>query len=127
MNIISTRIRPSRVHRFSIAIVNIFSRSMSSPDAFSPLSSPLRELVVGSAQQDQQQLGASEKDQADIAQWVEKVAKVDFVKPDALQVCHIRRTLSTLFIRFPVARRAPCTAHVPRQQLSDGRRRRCLW
>ena len=62
---------------------------MSSTDAFSPLSSPLRELVVGSAQQDQQQLGASEKDRADIAQWVEKAARVGFVKPDALQVCHI--------------------------------------
>lgn len=62
---------------------------MSSTNPFSPLSSPLRELVVGSAQQDQQQLGASEKDQADIAQWVEKAAQVHFVKPDALQVCQI--------------------------------------
>ena len=87
MNIILTRIRPSLVRRFSI--INLFSRSMSSTDAFSPLSSPLRELVVGSAQQDQQQLGASEKDRADIAQWVEKAAQVGFVKPDALQVCHI--------------------------------------
>jgi hypothetical protein len=61
---------------------------MSSTNTFSLLPSPLRELVVGSAQ-DQQQLGASEKDQADIAQWVEKAAQVHFVKPDALQVCHI--------------------------------------
>lgn len=87
MNIILTRIRPSLVHRFSI--INLFPRSMSSADAFSKLSSPLRELVVGSAQQDQQQLGASEKDRADITQWVEKAAQVDLVKPDALQVCRI--------------------------------------
>ena len=62
---------------------------MSSTHAFTKLSSPLRELVEGSAQQDQQQLGASEKDRADIAQWVEKAVQVEFVKPDALQVCRI--------------------------------------
>jgi aminoacyl tRNA synthase complex-interacting multifunctional protein 1 len=60
---------------------------MSSADAVSSLSSPLRELLVGSTQQDQQQLGVSEKDRADIAQWVEKAAQADLVKPDALQVC----------------------------------------
>jgi len=60
---------------------------MSSTDAFSSLSSPLRELLVGFTQQDQQQQGVSEKDRADIAQWVEKAARADFVKPDDLQVC----------------------------------------
>ena len=60
---------------------------MSSTNLFFSLSSPLRELLVGSTQQDQQQLGVSEKDRADIAQWVEKAAQADFVKPDALQVC----------------------------------------
>lgn len=61
---------------------------MSSTDVFSKLSSPLRELLVGSAQQDQQQLGVSEKDQADIAEWIEKAVQEDFAKPDALPVCH---------------------------------------
>jgi hypothetical protein len=60
---------------------------MSFTGAFSSLSSPLRELLVGSAQQDQQQLGVSEMDRADIAQWVEKATRADIVKPDALQVC----------------------------------------
>jgi hypothetical protein len=71
--------RPSLVHRFV---------AMSSSDVFSKLSSPLRELVIGSTQQDSRQLGASEKDQTDIAQWIQKSAQPDFVKSDALPVCH---------------------------------------
>ncbi|KAI0250811.1 nucleic acid-binding protein [Lactifluus subvellereus] len=57
---------------------------MTSNDAFSKLQSPLRELLVGSVQQDQQQLGISEKDKADVAQWIEKVAQADIARPDAL-------------------------------------------
>ncbi|KAI0004514.1 nucleic acid-binding protein [Russula compacta] len=57
---------------------------MSSTDVFSKVLSPIRELLVGSVQQDQQQLGVSEKDQADIAQWIEKAVQKDFAKPDAL-------------------------------------------
>jgi aminoacyl tRNA synthase complex-interacting multifunctional protein 1 len=61
---------------------------MTSNDAFSKLQSPLRELLVGSVQQDQQQLGISEKDKADVAQWIEKAAQADLARPDALPVCH---------------------------------------
>ena len=59
---------------------------MSSNDIFSKLSSPLRDLLTGSTQQDQQQLGVSDKDQAEIAQWVEKASQPDFVKSDAFPV-----------------------------------------
>jgi hypothetical protein len=59
---------------------------MSSTVIFSKLSSPLRELLVGSAQQDQQQLGVSEKDKEGVALWIDKVARADFVKSDAFQV-----------------------------------------
>src|SRR6266850_1086881 len=97
MNIL-TRIHPSLVHRFSI--LNLFSRSMSSTDAFSSLSSPLRELLVGFTQQDQQQQGVSEKDRADIAQWVEKVARADFVKPDDLQLCRARQKSASFTSNF---------------------------
>jgi aminoacyl tRNA synthase complex-interacting multifunctional protein 1 len=62
---------------------------MSSKDIFSKLSSPLRDLLTGSVQQDQQQLGVLEKDRAEIAQWVEKAAQTDFVKTDAFLVCVI--------------------------------------
>jgi hypothetical protein len=58
---------------------------------FSRLSSPLHDLLTGSAQQDQQQLGVSEKDQTEIAQWVEKAGQPDFVKSDAFLVCVIPR------------------------------------
>ncbi|KAI9512416.1 nucleic acid-binding protein [Russula earlei] len=76
MNIILTR---TLVNRFST--ITRPSKRMSSTDI---LASPLRELVAGTLQQDQRQLGASEQDKADVAQWIEKVARADFVKPDAL-------------------------------------------
>jgi hypothetical protein len=79
LKIMSAIFRPSLINRFF---------AMSSTDVFSKLSSPLRELVVGSAQQDSQQLGVSEKDQTDIAQWIQKAAQPDIVKSDALPVCH---------------------------------------
>ncbi|KAI0269839.1 hypothetical protein BC834DRAFT_863577 [Gloeopeniophorella convolvens] len=53
---------------------------MSSHQAFAALQSPLRELVAGAALP----LGASEKDTAEVAAWIEKAAQADFVKPDAL-------------------------------------------
>lgn len=62
---------------------------MSSSDVLSKLPPPLHDLLKGSVQQDQQQLGVSEKDQAEIAQWVEKAAQPDFVKSDAFLVCVI--------------------------------------
>jgi len=62
---------------------------MSSNDIFSKLSSPLHDLLTGSTQQDRQQLGVSEKDQAEIAQWVEKAGQPDFVKSDDFLVCVI--------------------------------------
>lgn len=74
----SSILRYSLVHRFL---------TMSSNDVFSKLSSPLHDLLAGSAQQDRQQLGVSEKDQAEITQWVEKAAQPDFVKSDAFLVC----------------------------------------
>lgn len=60
---------------------------MSSSDVSSKLPPSLRDLLTGSVQQDQQQLGVSEKDKAEIAQWVEKAAQLDFVKSDAFLVC----------------------------------------
>jgi hypothetical protein len=75
---ILTRIRRSLVHT---------SSRMLSEDILSKLKSPLRELLVGSVQQDQQQLGISEKDKTDVTQWVEKAAQPDFSRSDALPVC----------------------------------------
>jgi len=83
-------------YRFSI--VRLHSRRMSSADVFSNLFYPLRELLVGSVRQDQRQLGVSEKDKADITQWIEKAAQPDFVKPDALPVRHNSRTFRPSFI-----------------------------
>ncbi|KAI0283982.1 nucleic acid-binding protein [Russula aff. rugulosa BPL654] len=72
----------SSIFRCSESLVHRFF-AMSSNDIFSKLSSPLHDLLTGSAQQGQQQLGVSEKDQAEIAGWIEKAAQSDFVKSDA--------------------------------------------
>jgi len=71
---------------------------MPSSDGFSKLSPPLRDLLTGSVQQDQQQLGVSEKDQAEIAQWIEKAGQPDFVKSDAFLVCVIMFIAQLSFI-----------------------------
>jgi hypothetical protein len=76
----------SSIFRCSESLVHRFF-AMSSNDVFSKLSSPLHDLLTGLAQQDQQQLGVSEKDQAEIAGWIEKAAQSDFVKSDAFLVC----------------------------------------
>ena len=73
---------------FRLPLVHRFF-PMASTDVFSKLSSPLRDLLIGSTQQDSQQLDVSEKDQTDIAQWIQKSAQPDFVKSDALPVGHI--------------------------------------
>jgi hypothetical protein len=73
---------------FRLPLVHRFF-PMASTDLFSKLSSPLRDLLIGSTQQDARQLGVSEKDQTDIAQWIQKSAQPDFVKADALPVGHI--------------------------------------
>lgn len=91
---ILTRIRRSLVHT---------SSRMLSEDILSKLKSPLRELLVGFVQQDQQQLGISEKDKTDVKQWVEKAAQPDLSRPDGLPVCScdaaVMRDLPAAFSR----------------------------
>ncbi|KAI0034631.1 nucleic acid-binding protein [Vararia minispora EC-137] len=47
---------------------------MSSPAALSKLQRPLRDLVFGAIQDGAKDLGASEKDQAEVAEWIGKIA-----------------------------------------------------
>lgn len=54
---------------------------MSDP-AFAKLASPLKELVVSASPE----LGKSDKDKADVIEWIEKVAQGDIVKPEGIQV-----------------------------------------
>ena len=49
------------------------------------LQSPLKELVVGAAQEGSPDFGKTEKDQAEVAEWIERVALGSAVKPETLK------------------------------------------
>ncbi|KAI0372123.1 nucleic acid-binding protein [Pilatotrama ljubarskyi] len=55
---------------------------MSASAALTKLPSPLRDLVVGAAQDGSEDFGKSEKDKAEVADWIDKVARGDVAKPD---------------------------------------------
>ena len=68
----------------SFCIASVFHRKigkMSGP-TFSKLPSPLKELLSGGSLE----LGKSEKDKADVIEWIEKVSQGDIVKPEAIRV-----------------------------------------
>jgi aminoacyl tRNA synthase complex-interacting multifunctional protein 1 len=55
---------------------------MSDP-SISKLASPLKDLVLGATLE----YGKSDKDKAEVAEWIEKVAQGDIVKPTGVMVC----------------------------------------
>ena len=57
---------------------------MSAVAAIAKLHSPLRELVAGVADAHH---GKSEKDKAEVTEWIENVAAGQAVKPDSLKAC----------------------------------------
>lgn len=59
---------------------------MSSAAALAKLHDPLRTLVTTSAEAGSPAYGQSEKDQAEVAEWIEKISAGDAVKPEALKV-----------------------------------------
>lgn len=69
---------------------------MSDP-TFAKLASPLKELLLGASPE----LGKSDKDKADVIEWIEKVAQGDIVKPEGIQVCRIIFSFQqTCFLTF---------------------------
>ncbi|KAI0822254.1 hypothetical protein BC628DRAFT_1327813 [Trametes gibbosa] len=58
---------------------------MSAAAALAKLPSPLRDLVAAAAQDGSQGFGKSEKDKAEVADWIDKVAQGDVAKPDHLK------------------------------------------
>jgi len=62
---------------------------MSFQDSVSKLSSPVKELVQAVAQPETSLVGKTEKDQAEIAQWIDKVAQGDLVKAENIKVCNL--------------------------------------
>ncbi|CDO71440.1 hypothetical protein BN946_scf184909.g34 [Trametes cinnabarina] len=58
---------------------------MSASTALAKLSSPLRDLVAGAAQDGSEDFGKSEKDKAEVAEWIDKVAFGDVARPEKFQ------------------------------------------
>jgi aminoacyl tRNA synthase complex-interacting multifunctional protein 1 len=60
---------------------------MTSQAAISKLPSPLKELVLSAVKADDgQAFGTSEKEKAEVADWIEKVAAGDVAKAETLKV-----------------------------------------
>lgn len=62
-------------------------RKMSAQAALAKLAPPLRDLVSAAAPDGSESFGKSEKDQAEVAQWIDKVAQGDVAKAENLKVC----------------------------------------
>ncbi|KAI0354934.1 nucleic acid-binding protein [Trametes cingulata] len=58
---------------------------MSASAALAKLPAPLRDLVVGAAQDGSEDFGKSEKDKAEVADWIDKVAQGDVAKPESFK------------------------------------------
>lgn len=59
---------------------------MSFEDSVSRLGSAIKDLVASAAKDDPSLAGKSEKDQAEVVQWIEKVGQGDIVKADNFKV-----------------------------------------
>ena len=59
---------------------------MSVQAALAKLTPPLRDLVAAAAQDGSEDFGKSEKDKAEVAQWIDKVAQGDVAKPENFKV-----------------------------------------
>jgi aminoacyl tRNA synthase complex-interacting multifunctional protein 1 len=59
---------------------------MSFQASLAKLSSSLKRLVTGAKQDGYDDIGKSEKDKTEVVEWLENIAKGDFVKPSNLKV-----------------------------------------
>ena len=59
---------------------------MSVQAALAKLTPPIRDLVAVAAQDGSEDFGKSEKDKAEVTQWIEKIAEGSVAKPENLKV-----------------------------------------
>ncbi|TCD63682.1 G4 quadruplex nucleic acid binding protein [Steccherinum ochraceum] len=71
---------------------------MSSPAALAKLQDPLRSLVTGSAEAGVSSYGQSEKDQAEVAGWIEKISTGEVVKAETLKDLDSQLTSRTYLV-----------------------------
>jgi len=80
-----TRTRSLFFYRYFPYRTPIYTRNFGNMSdlSISKLGSPLKDLVLGATPE----LGKSDQDKADVAQWIEKVAQGDIVKLISVKVC----------------------------------------
>ena len=85
-------LRHSHSPRLQVSLFRTMATA--SQSALSKLHSPLKELVTGAVQEGSPDFGRTEKDQTDVAGWIDIVAAGNSVKPDTLkasrQTCVLR-------------------------------------
>ena len=64
----------------------LLTRTMASTTAVAKLPVPLRDLVANAATDGSSDFGKSEKDKAEVTEWIEKIAEGEVVKPQNLKV-----------------------------------------
>lgn len=90
---------------------------MASSSVISKLPSPLRDLVASAAPKDED-FGTSDKDKAEVSDWISKVAQGDIVKPEAAKVCLIHCINCLGLLIYPLGTRIDVNAeNVSREQL----------
>ena len=62
------------------------TKTMASASALTKLPTPLRDLVANAAPDGASDFGKSEKDKAEVTQWIEKIAEGSVAKPENLKV-----------------------------------------
>jgi hypothetical protein len=81
--------RTLHLHRYLQSystFTRILTRAMSFQSALSKLPYPIKDLVTVATRDGSQDFGKSEKDQAEVIEWVEKAANGTVVTPSALKV-----------------------------------------
>lgn len=66
---------------------------MSAAASLGKLQAPLRDLVIGATEDGSQDFGKSEKEKADIAEWIDKVAQGDITRAENLKASARRVTV----------------------------------
>ena len=87
---LTSRILPAlqrlRLFTFNRDPLSTITKTMASASALTKLPTPLRDLVANAAPDGASDFGKSEKDKAEVTQWIEKIAEGSVAKPENLKV-----------------------------------------
>lgn len=75
-----------RLFTFNRDPLSTITYTMASTAALTKLPVPLRDLVANAASDGSSDFGKSEKDTAEVTQWIEKIAEGSVAKPENLKV-----------------------------------------